>query len=63
MHGLNRFDEEYAGSIDITIVDAVTVKVLPLSRIIASKRATGRDKDRAIVPVLEDALRTIRERD
>ncbi len=63
MHGLNSFDEEYAGSLEIAIVGNVVVRVLPLSRIIASKRATGRDKDRAILPVLEDALRTILEED
>ena len=37
--------------------------VLPLERIIASKRATDRPKDRAILPVLEDALRVLREND
>jgi len=36
--------------------------VLPLERIIASKKATGRPKDRAILPALEDALRVIRSR-
>jgi len=40
----------------------VEVPVLPLSRIIASKRATNRPKDRAILPVLEDALRVIQSR-
>ena len=33
------------------------VPVLPLERIIASKRATGRPKDLSILPALEDALR------
>ena len=32
------------------------IKVLPLDRIIASKKATGRDKDLRILPVLRDAL-------
>ena len=63
MDGLNSFDEEYAGSLEITMIGNVVVRVLPLSRIIASKRATGRDKDRAILPVLEDALRTILDQD
>ncbi len=63
MHGLNSFDEEYAESLEIAILNNVVLRVLPLSRIIASKRASDRDKDRAILPVLEDALRTIREQD
>ena len=63
MHGLDSFEAEYAGSLDMTIVDGVVVKVLPLERIIASKQAAGRDKDRVILPVLIDALRTIREKD
>jgi hypothetical protein len=33
------------------------VKVLALQRIIASKRASGRPKDLATLPVLEDTLR------
>ena len=36
--------------------------MLPLSRIIASKKATGRPKDRAILPVLEDTLRVLESR-
>ena len=63
MHGLRSFDEEYAGAIEIEIVPGVSARVLPLERIVASKRAAGRDKDLAILPVLEDALRTIRDRE
>jgi hypothetical protein len=40
----------------------VEVPVLPLARIIASKRAADRAKDRAILPVLEDVLRVIQSR-
>ena len=38
----------------------VEVPVLPLARIIASKKATGRPKDLSILPALEDTLRTRR---
>jgi hypothetical protein len=34
--------------------------VLPLSRVIASKRASGRDKDLAVLPILERTLRLSR---
>lgn len=43
---------EYAGSPELT-VDGVSVRVLPLSRIIASKRAANRIKDQAAPPALE----------
>jgi hypothetical protein len=54
-HGLGSFDSEYAGSIEREI-DGIPVKVLPLRRVIASKRATNRPKDRAALPALEATL-------
>jgi hypothetical protein len=36
--------------------------VLPLARIIASKKAAGRAKDLAMLPALEDALRALEAR-
>ncbi len=36
------------------------VRVLPLRRVIASKRAAGRDKDLAVLPILERTLRLTR---
>lgn len=54
-HGLDTFDLEYAGSNERT-VDDVPVRVLPLHRIVASKRATNRPKDRAALPILEATL-------
>jgi hypothetical protein len=38
------------------------VRLLPLARIIASKKATDRPKDRAILPALEDALKVLQSR-
>jgi hypothetical protein len=61
MHGLGSFREEAARALRIQ-VGRVEVPVLPLDRIIASKKAAGRPKDLAILPALEDALRAQRER-
>jgi len=61
MHGLRSFAAEARRAVLVPLGN-VEVPVLPLSRIIASKRATNRPKDRAILPVLEDALRVIQSR-
>jgi len=37
-------------------IDGVPLHVLPLPRVIASKRATNRPKDRAALPALEATL-------
>lgn len=58
-HGLRRFLDEYDASNDREI-EGVTVRVLPLERVIASKRATGRPKDAASLPALEATLRARR---
>jgi hypothetical protein len=54
-HGLEGFDVEYAGAATRE-VDGIPLKVLPLTRIIASKRATNRPKDQAALPALEATL-------
>jgi hypothetical protein len=61
MDGIGDFDEEIEHALDFKIGRA-QVKVLRLSRIIASKKAANRNKDRMILPVLEDAAATLRER-
>lgn len=61
-HGLGPFDDEYAGAIEHQI-DGVPVRVLPLDRVIASKRSTGRPKDLAALPALEATLVARRDRD
>jgi hypothetical protein len=53
--GLDDFDVEYARARDYE-VDGVRLKVLPLERVLASKRAANRPKDRAQIPALEAAL-------
>jgi hypothetical protein len=61
-HGLESFDAEYAGSVAREI-DGVAVRVLPLARVIASKRATNRLKDQAALPALEATLLAKRSRE
>jgi hypothetical protein len=58
--GLDSFDTEYARSREVDI-DGVVVRVLPLERVIASKRAADRAKDRAVLPALEAALAVERD--
>lgn len=55
MDGLGSFDDEWANALELTVGDVAT-RVLPLARILASKRAAGRTKDRLVVPVLEEVL-------
>lgn len=55
MHGLESFDFEFSRALQMS-VDGVAIRVLPLERIIASKRATGRPRDQAQLPALEEAL-------
>lgn len=57
MHGIGPFAEEERRSLEVSL-DGHTLKVLPLDRILASKRAANRPKDRLVIPVLEDALAT-----
>jgi hypothetical protein len=53
--GLGSFDHEYAGAREYDL-DGLRVRVLPLARVIASKRAANRPKDVAQLPILEAAL-------
>ena len=62
--GLDSFESEFTGARAYDL-DGVPVKVLPLERIIISKRAAKRLKDLAQIPMLEAALaaRNARQRD
>lgn len=51
-HGLDPFESEYSRS-PAREIDGVPVRVLPLERVIVSKRSTNRPKDRAALPALE----------
>jgi len=54
--GLRSFDVEWKVS-HWGELENVPVKVLPLQRVIASKRAANREKDLAVLPVLRRTLR------
>jgi hypothetical protein len=62
MHGLGSFVEEWANSREIDL-DGIPVRVLSLSRVVESKRATGRAKDVAALPALEAALAAIADKE
>jgi hypothetical protein len=55
-HGLADFESEYVQAPQC-LIDDVPVRVLPLDRIIASKRSTNRPKDLAALPALEATIR------
>ena len=59
--GLESFDSEFRAAREYEL-DGVRVKVLPLERVIASKRAARRPKDAAQMPMLEAALAAQRAR-
>jgi hypothetical protein len=60
-HGLKSFADEYENAVSAEVAPGLTVKVLPLERIIVSKRAAGRLKDKAALPMLRDALKTLKK--
>lgn len=53
--GLTSIDEEIKGAYIIKLRD-ITLKVLPLEKIIISKEVANREKDRAVLPMLRAAL-------
>lgn len=62
MDGLGSFDDERKHTIKIPL-GRVKILVLKLERIIASKKAAGREKDKLVLKVLQDALKVIQERE
>jgi hypothetical protein len=61
MHGLGSFDQEVESAVEI-VIGKTRIKVLSLDRIIASKKATNRAKDRLVLPVLQDAAAALKTR-
>ena len=59
--GLDSFEREMQGAHEYEL-DGVRVMVLPLERVILSKRAAKRPKDAAQLPMLEAALAARRSR-
>jgi hypothetical protein len=58
MDGLDKFADEWKRALKIK-VGKLWLKVLPLERILASKQATNRTKDRRVIPILQNTLHTL----
>lgn len=54
-HGLGTIEQELRSAVEV-FLGGIPTKVLPLERIIISKEAAGREKDRAALPMLRAAL-------
>jgi hypothetical protein len=50
-----------SSSSEIAVAPDVTLRVLPIERVLASKLAAGRLKDKAVIPTLEAAIAAIKE--
>jgi hypothetical protein len=61
-HGLKTLDEELMKSEMVEIIPGLVVPILPLERVVASKKAANRPKDRLQLPSLRDALTLLRRR-
>ena len=61
MHGLGSFDAERVWTVRLPL-GRFKLTVLLLERIIVSKRAAARMKDKLVLPVLSDALLALQER-
>ena len=59
VHGLGEYAEVKKHAIKIQL-DNFKVPVLPLELIIKSKQASGRKKDKLVLPVLKDVLKVIK---
>jgi hypothetical protein len=55
-NGLRSFETEWKGC-RTGRLEGVPLRILPLRRVIASKRAANREKDIAVLPILERTLR------
>ena len=55
MSGLDDFDREYKDAVSMDI-SGLKLMLLPLERVIVSKKAANRDKDKATLPALEATL-------
>jgi predicted nucleotidyltransferase len=61
IHGVRSFEGLRSRSIE-RIVDGLLLRVASLDDIIASKKAAGRDRDKAVLPILEKTLTSMRKR-
>ncbi|MFO7535428.1 MAG: hypothetical protein R6X19_07060 [Kiritimatiellia bacterium] len=58
VHGVGKFEREMKTAIDVSL-GSFFVKVLPLDRIIASKKFLNREKDRMVLPALKAAAKAV----
>ena len=58
-HGLSDFGSEYDNAVDVDL-EGIPLKLLPINRIIDSKKAANRPKDRAALPALRAALKALK---
>lgn len=58
MNGLGKFTDEWKRAIRVK-VGKLSLKVLSLERILASKQAANRPKDQRVIPVLQNTLRAL----
>lgn len=61
--GLLSFDEEYVHAVEVPLTSELTVKVLPIDRVIVSKKAANRQKDWNVMSALEATLAALREKE
>ena len=61
MDGLGAFTEEGKRALDVK-VGRLRLKVLPLERILASKKAAKRPKDQRVISVLQSTLIALQSR-
>lgn len=55
VHGIKDFDAEYKKCIILRLAD-VNVRILPLEKVIQSKKYLNREKDKRVLPVLKTTL-------
>jgi hypothetical protein len=58
--GAESFERERGRAVCID-VEGVVLPLMPLARVLASKRASGRPKDQAQIPALEEALAVLED--
>jgi hypothetical protein len=58
--GLNKFAAEYRHALTLKL-EGLKVKVLPLARVLKSKKAIRRDKDIAHIPHIERVLKAMKK--
>lgn len=60
--GADAFEMELVRAITVD-VDGIALPLMPLERVLASKRASGRPKDLAQIPALEEAVAVAKSKD